>query len=249
MITKNQIQLIKSLQTNKGRKLHKLFVAEGIKCISDILASDLELVYLFETETVFERKKFKEIAHTIENITSSDLNKISSLTIPNNCLAVFGIPELKAIKDSGLVVVLDSIQDPGNLGTIIRLCDWFGVQQVVCSMDTVDVYNPKVVQATMGATVGVSVVYADLEKYLSKTKLPIFGTFMKGDDVYNSTLPENGIVLLGNEGNGISEKIEKLVTNRLTIPNFNKYLHAESLNVATAAAVVLSEFRRRNFDC
>ncbi len=244
MITKNQIQLIKSLQTNKGRKINGYFVAEGKKCITDLLASDLELIYLFETEAVFEGAKFEAIANTLERISESDLKKISSLSIPNNCLAVFGIPVSKSITDSGLIIVLDSIQDPGNLGTIIRLCDWFSVQQIICSSDTVDVYNPKVVQATMGAIVGVSIIYTDLGNYLSQTKLPIFGTFMKGENIYNSKLPQNAIVVLGNEGNGISENIEKMITNRLTIPSFNKNLHAESLNVATATAVVLSEFRR-----
>ncbi len=249
MITKNQIQLIKSLQTTKGRKINQLFVAEGKKCITDLLRSDLKLVYLFETEPIFNPTTFAEIAKLIERISESDLKKISSLTIANNCLAVFEIPVPKLIQQTGLIVALDDIQDPGNFGTIIRLCDWFGVDQLICSEATVDVYNPKVIQATMGAIVGVSVVYTNLQQFLSETKLPIFGTFMNGVNVYNAALPENGIVVFGNEGNGISKQIEGLIAQRISIPSFNDSLHAESLNVATATAIVLSEFRRRKFEC
>ena len=245
MITKNQIQLIQSLQTTKGRKINQLFVAEGKKCIEDLLRSDLELIYLLETESIFESTEFSKIIGKTIRISASDLKKISSLAVPNNCLGVFAIPKAKQMLEAGLILALDNIQDPGNLGTIIRLCDWFGVQQIICSKNTVDVYNPKVIQATMGAIVGVSVVYTDLEKYLLETKLPIFGTLMNGENIYNSKLPTSAIVVMGNEGKGISENIENRIKNRISIPSFNTNLYAESLNVATATAVVLSEFRRR----
>jgi TrmH family RNA methyltransferase len=141
---------------------------------------------------------------------------------------------------------LDDVRDPGNLGTIIRLCDWYGVEQLVCSEQTVDVYNPKVVQATMGSISRVSVSYIDLEKYLKRANTTIFGTFMDGKNVYKEELPQEGILILGNEANGISEKLEKLVTNRVAIPRFGNLQQTESLNVATATAIFLSEFKRNS---
>ena len=179
-------------------------------------------------------------------ISEGDLNKISALANPNNCLAIFKMPKPKSIIDKGLIVALDDIRDPGNLGTIMRLCDWFGIEQLVCSENSVDVYNPKVVQATMGSISRVNVNYIDLESFLQKTKLPVFGTFMDGTIIYKELLPEEGIVVFGNEANGISEKIEKLTTKRIAIPRFGAIQVTESLNVATAAAIVLNEFRRKN---
>jgi TrmH family RNA methyltransferase len=166
------------------------------------------------------------------------------LSTPNSCLAIFKIPEEKQIVDSGLIIALDDIRDPGNLGTILRLCDWFGIKQVVCSKETVDIYNPKVVQATMGSITRVHVAYVDLVEYISKTNLPVFGTFMDGENVYNSNLPQEGIIVMGNEANGISEGIEKLIKNRISIPRFGDLQKTESLNVATATAIILSEFKR-----
>lgn len=240
MVSKNQIKLITSLQQKKFRQIHKLFLAEGVKVIQELLQSNFVLEHLYVTETIFdevdETKKTK--------ISDSDLKRISSLSTPNNCLALFEIPDQKPRNDKGLVVVLDDVRDPGNLGTIIRLCDWYGVEQMVCSEQTVDVYNPKVVQATMGSISRVSVAYVDLEKYLKRASVPIFGTFMDGKNVYSETLAQEGILVLGNEANGISDKIEKLVTNKLAIPRFGKLQQTESLNVATATAIFLSEFRR-----
>ncbi|MGQ3086450.1 RNA methyltransferase, partial [Flavobacterium sp.] len=180
----------------------------------------------------------------IEIITDAELKKISALTTPNTCLALFSIPEEKPIARTGLIVALDDIRDPGNLGTIIRLCDWFGIAHLVCSENCVDAYNPKVVQATMGSLSRVNVVYTNLADHLSKTKLPVFGTFMDGENIYAGTLPKDGIIVMGNEANGISEAIEQLVTNKIAIPRFGNLQLTESLNVATAAAITLSEFRR-----
>jgi TrmH family RNA methyltransferase len=157
---------------------------------------------------------------------------------------LFKIPKDKPKSNSGLIIALDDIRDPGNLGTIIRLCDWFGVEQIVCSEQTVDVYNPKVVQATMGSISRVNISYLDLEKYLKRHNLPIFGTFMDGKNVYKEELPQEGILVLGNEANGISATIEKLIANRLSIPRFGNLQQTESLNVATATAIFLSEFKR-----
>ena len=240
MITKNQIKLIISLQQKKNRIKHQLFFAEGEKVIHELLKSTFKLVNIYCTESIFKDK----YSHQIELISESDLKKISALATPNNCLAIFEIPETKSFVDSGLIMMLDNIQDPGNLGTIIRLCDWFGINQLVCSTDTVDVYNPKVVQATMGSLTRVNIYYQDLEPILTQSKSPIYGTFMDGENIYKTKLPKNGIIILGNEGKGISEKIEKLVNQKIAIPRFGNIQETESLNVANAAAIILSEFLR-----
>ncbi len=241
MITKNQIKLIISLQQKKFRIEHKLFIAEGEKVIRELLNSKFELELIYCTNAIFNDLNSTKIT----NISDSDLKKISALSTANNCLALFKIPKFNELKDNELILVLDDIRDPGNLGTIIRLCDWFGINQLVCSLETVDVFNPKVVQATMGSLTRVNINYCDLNDYLSKTNLPIFGTFMDGENIYKTNLPKKGIVIMGNEANGISEKLEKLIQNRLSIPRFGTIQKTESLNVATATAIVLSEFRRK----
>ena len=240
MVSKNQIKLITSLQQKKFRQLHKLFIAEGVKVIQELLDSNFVLEHLYVTESIFESLNNK--SKTV--ITESELKKISCLSTPNNCLALFAIPETEKPISSGLIVALDAVRDPGNLGTIIRLCDWFGVDQLWCNEQTVDLYNPKVVQATMGSLARVKVHYLDLEKEIQKANLPVFGTFMDGENIYQSNLPSEGILILGNEANGISTGIEKLVTSRLAIPRFGNLQKTESLNVATATAIFLSEFKR-----
>jgi len=242
MVSKNQIKLITSLQQKKFRQIHQLFVAEGVKVIQELLKSNFVLDHLYVTEDIF---------HDIDSekktmISDTDLKRISSLSTPNNSLAIFKIPSAITTNSDGLILALDNVRDPGNLGTIIRLCDWFGVTQIVCSEQTVDNYNPKVVQATMGSIARVNVKYVDLVKYLSKETSPIFGTFMEGENVYSKNLPNNGILVLGNEANGISSDIEKLVTNKLSIPRFGNIQKTESLNVATATAIFLSEFMRNS---
>ena len=180
----------------------------------------------------------------VNPVTDAELKKISALTTPNTCLAIFKIPATISFLQNGLIVALDDVRDPGNLGTIIRLCDWFGIKTLFCSEETVDIYNPKVVQATMGSIGRVNVVYGDLENLLAETKLPIFGTFMDGKNIYQENLPNEGIIVMGNEANGISKTIEKLVSERIAIPRFGDLQATESLNVATATAIILSEFKR-----
>ena len=240
MLSKNQIKLITSLQQKKYRKQQQLFFAEGIKVIQELLNSNFELEHLFVTDVVFPTVPKNKISI----ITDAELKKISALTTANNCLALFKIPAEAPIREKGLIVALDDIRDPGNLGTILRLCDWFGITQVVCSLETVDIYNPKVVQATMGSITRVNVVYTDLVDFIKGTKLPVFGTFMDGANIYKSKLPNEGVIVMGNEANGISSEIEKLTTNRITIPRFGDLQQTESLNVATATAIILSEFKR-----
>ncbi|MEY2738467.1 MAG: hypothetical protein RL259_376 [Bacteroidota bacterium] len=240
MVSKNQIKRITSLQQKKFRKLEQLFVVEGVKGVQELLDSNVELVELYTTNT----QLFAIDSSKVHAITSAELQKISSLTTPNTCLALFKIPEGKTFEENGLIVAVDDVRDPGNLGTIIRLCDWFGIKTLYCSEESVDVYNPKVVQATMGSISRVNVVYGDLSTFLSKTKLPIFGTFMDGKNIYKELLPSEGIIVMGNEANGISKSIEELVSHRIAIPRFGDLQATESLNVATATAVVLSEFKR-----
>ncbi len=240
MVSKNQIKIITGLQQKKYRKLHKLFFAEGIKVVQELLNSNFELHQLFTTQDMFKGVPEDKT----ELITEAELKKISALATPNVCLALFMMPEERQVPDSGLIVALDDVRDPGNLGTIIRLCDWFGIAHLVCSENCVDIYNPKVVQATMGSLTRVNVVYTDLAAHLSKTDLPVFGTFMDGKNIYTEILPENGIIVMGNEANGISEEIESMVTGKISIPRFGNLQLTESLNVATAAAITLSEFRR-----
>jgi len=240
MVSKNQIKLITSLQKKKYRFTNQLFLAEGIKVIQELLKSNFELVHLYTTQNDFE-----EVSNEKKTIIpESDLKKISALATPNTCLAVFKIPVEKKIIESGLILALDSIRDPGNLGTILRLCDWFGIEQLICSKDAVDIYNPKVVQATMGSIARVNVNYIDLETFIGQTTLPVFGTFMDGNNIYQTQLEQEGIIIMGNEANGISPELEKLIKNRLAIPRFGSLQKTESLNVATATAIILSEFRR-----
>jgi TrmH family RNA methyltransferase len=240
MVSKNQIKLITSLQQKKYRIINKLFFAEGVKVIQELVESNFELVHLYTTQNDFEEVAIDKKTQIHEN----DLKKISALATPNSCLAVFKMPLEKEILVGGLIVALDSVRDPGNLGTILRLCDWFGIKQLLCSKETVDIYNPKVVQATMGSIARVNVNYIDLNDFVAQTQLPVFGTFMDSSNVYKTVLPQEGIIIMGNEANGISAGLEKLIKNRLTIPRFGELQQTESLNVATATAIILSEFRR-----
>ncbi|KAF2334386.1 TrmH family RNA methyltransferase [Flavobacterium daemonense] len=242
MVSKNQIKLISGLHQKKQRFANQLFFAEGVKVIQELLQSNFELEHLYTTQNDFETVQSSK--RTL--INDQELKKISALATPNSCLAVFKIPAENKIIDSGLILALDDIRDPGNLGTILRLCDWFGIKQIICSKETVDIYNPKVVQATMGSITRVNVNYVDLKTFIAQTKLPVFGTFMDGENIYKSNLPENGIIIMGNEANGISAEIEKMVTSRLTIPRFGELQKTESLNVATATAIILSEFKRNS---
>ncbi|MCB0457333.1 MAG: RNA methyltransferase [Flavobacteriaceae bacterium] len=238
MISKSEIKLITSLQQKKYRNKYGLFIAEGKKLIADLLNAGLKLQLLFSTEDLLEL----QIDYHI--ISEKELQKISSLKHENGVLAVFEIPPNVDYNTSGLTVALDAVRDPGNLGTIIRLCDWFGVSQLICSPDTVDCYNPKVIQATMGSIARVSVHYTHLISMLKKTKLPVYAAVMDGGNVYSKALPKDAILVMGNEANGISEEILENIQHTISIPNFSKNNSAESLNVAAATGILLSEFRR-----
>ena len=238
MLSKNQIKLISSLKQKKYRLQHNLFVVEGVKTINELIVSKFNLHQLFTIES------FKIDANLETIITEAELKKISFLSTPNKALALFKIPESKQIQFNQLIVALDNVRDPGNLGTIIRLCDWFGIKDLVCNIETVDCYNPKVIQATMGSISRVNITYLDLKGFIKDANTGSFGTFMDGENVYKMKLPSEGILILGNEANGISEDIEKLVSKKIAIPRFGNIQATESLNVATATAILLSEFRR-----
>ena len=239
-ISKNQIKLITSLSQKKYRQKHKLFIAEGVKVVGEFLASSFELETLFCIDGFDSEVSDQKIVRISEN----DLKKISNLKTPNKMVGLFRIPTQKPQKNSNLIMALDAVNDPGNLGTIIRLCDLFGVYQIICSNDTVDSFNQKVVQASMGSLTRVSIHYLDLANYLTNTNLPKFIADMDGVNVYNTQLPKEGILVMGNEANGVSEKIKQFVTTKIAIPRFGAIQETESLNVATASAILLSEFRR-----
>ena len=241
MLSKNQIKLITSLKQKKYRLQHQLFVAEGKKTILEFLNSKLQLNQLFTTTLEFN---VSDVLQT--TITPKELNTISFLKTPNMALAVFKISKPKPIDFSKLIIALDDVRDPGNLGTIIRLCDWFGVEDLVCNTEAVDCYNSKVIQATMGSIARVNVSYLNLESFLSSQKnTQTFGAFMDGTNVYDMDLPDAGILVLGNEANGICKEVASQITERISIPRFGNLQETESLNVANAAAILLSEFKRR----
>lgn len=239
MISKNRIRFIHALSKKKQRVENNRFIIEGEKMVNEAMQwipSQIETIYAtsdFEIST-------KQPAIILEEISTKELKEISTLTTPNKALAVCRIPDTKPI-DSSLIICLDGIQDPGNMGTILRLADWFGIKDVVCSKNTVDCYNPKVLQATMGAIFRVNVHYEDLNEFLSITELPVYGALLNGENIFENNYERKGIIVLGNEGNGISEEIKKFVQKAITIPRFGE---AESLNVATAGAIILGAFYR-----
>jgi len=253
MLEKAQKKMITSLSQKKYRDRHGLFIAEGPKLIHDLLATGIEpeiLVYVYD-DSFLPHHKHTNVLYKIEE---AELNKISLLRTPQGVLGVFKKPEQTfrfGEHTNDLILCLDGIQDPGNLGTILRLAEWFGIPRIVCSPDCADVFNPKVVQASMGALARIKVHYAHLAKFChdssSLFQLPVFGTFMDGDNIFSTPLPDKGLIIMGNEGQGIRPETEKNVTTRLSIPEFGPHPSGlESLNVAVATAIVCAEFRRQN---
>ena len=249
-LSKNKIKYIQSLKDKKCREEHGTFVVEGDKMVAELIGF-VKCQLLVATPDFIHATRIQHgnIGEIIE-VSKSELSKASFLKNPQQALAVFYQPhyelETNQLKEQ-LVLALDCIQDPGNLGTIIRLADWYGIENIICSNDTVDIYNPKVVQSTMGALARVKVHYVDLYEYLKVTQdVPIYGTFLDGSNMYHQELSETGIIVMGNEGNGISSSIETLITNKLFIPNYPQEREtSESLNVAIATAIICTEFRRR----
>lgn len=241
MLTKNQSKRILSLRQKKQRLKQGLFIVEGPKVVQEFIDSNYELVEIFSINNNYAHFEGK-----LTIIDEKELKKISSLVTPNTVLAVFKIPTPIEVNASSLILALDELNNPGNLGTIIRLCDWFGIKDLVCSTTTVDCYNSKTVQAAMGSHTRVNIIYLDLELFLDAQYYTI-GTFMDAKaSIYEMDLPSSGVVVLGNEANGISDAIASKLNKRLAIPRFGLLKQTESLNVANAAAIILSEFKRRS---
>jgi TrmH family RNA methyltransferase len=258
MISNNQIKLFSSFRNKKYREIHNQFLAEGEKIVLDILKSPSRifkiqsLIATSEFIKVHGIKFFHEIPEILE-ATEAMLEKISSLSTPNKAILVCEMPEyspdFKEIS-SGLSLFLDDIRDPGNLGTIMRTADWFGIHHIFCTRESVDVFNPKVVQSTMGALCRVKVYYVEVSALLKEIRkfesFPIIGTVLDGANIYTSELPAQGMIILGNESRGISDSLLKTIDYKLTIPAMgNSSEISESLNVASAGAIVMAEFRRR----
>ena len=256
MISANKIKHLRSLQHKKYRDLYREFIAEGNKLVPDLLASELEIKSIYALSGWLERNSTsyhgKNI--TLHDVASDDLKKISTLTTPNEVLAVVKIPEsepdIKSVSEE-LVIMLDGIRDPGNLGTIIRTADWFGISTVICSHDCVDVYNPKVVNATMGSVARVKVFYTDLKDFLKKIPpcVKIYGTFIDGKCLNEMPFSGKGIVIIGSEANGITKELNPFINEKLSITSYGRRAgntgNAESLNAAIACSIVCYEFRRK----
>lgn len=227
-MTKAEIQLVRSLADKRARTETGLFVAEGHKLVAELRASGLRVRKVYE---------------------GREAERVSLLKTPSDMLALIEIPSYALPADAaarGLVLALDEVQNPGNLGTIIRLADWFGISDIVCSPGTADCYNPKVVQATMGAIARVRVHYTDLGEWLAGVDTPVYGTFLDGENIHTATLSQHGVIVMGNEGQGITPAVERRISRRLFIPPYPaNHAGSESLNVAVATGIVCSEFRRR----
>lgn len=248
MLSKSKLKYIRSLEYKKYRNEEKVFIAEGPKVVND-LEGHFNCRILIATPEWMKLNATIKASEKIE-VSREQLSQASFLKTPQEVLAVFEQPETftdtSVIKKS-LCLALDSIQDPGNLGTIIRLADWFGIEHIFCSLNTADVYNPKTIQATMGAICRVKLHYCSLTELLKEMKdIPVYGTFLNGENLYHRQLNNNGIIVMGNEGNGISPEVESLISERLYIPNYPLVREtSESLNVAVATAIVCAEFRRQ----
>lgn len=239
MISKKQKQFIEKLQQKKFRKEFNCFIVEGKKSVLEFLNARFVLEHLFCVEVFSDIEKISE--EKITFITPEALKQISLLKNPDDCLAIFKIPVFSEIssENEALTIVLDGVRDPGNLGTIIRLCHWFGLKHLVCSFDTTDCYNPKVVQASMGSLSRVKVIYTDIFQYLKSTEKSIFAATLNGENAFGNPLPKNSVLVLGNEANGISKEILSICENKITIPQFSQS-PCESLNVAVAGAILVA---------
>jgi len=246
MISKSQISFIKSLHQKKIRKEQGLFIVEGLKSIQEFINSEYVVDSVYCTENLMP--KLDNLSRKIKpvGITESELSRISALSTPQAILAVVQIPKQTDLNikkwDGSFILALDGVQDPGNLGTIIRTADWFGLNTILCSKDTAEVYNPKVVQASMGSLSRVNIIYTDLGDVFSQINIPVYGALLNGKSIYETDFGQEGIILLGNEGNGISEDLIEKINYPITIPRYGK---AESLNVAISASIFCSELRRK----
>ena len=252
MLSKNKIKLIRSLDLKKNRVFTGLFVAEGKKLIYDLLRSEIKVCEIFCLRTIAAELIELNSNLKIEIVEKEDLSRISFLKTAPEIVAVFEIPksviDWNEIKNE-LTLVLDAVQDPGNMGTIVRLADWFGIRNIICSENSADLYNPKVIQSTMGAFARVKVHYIPLPEFLTyaiQSNIPIYGAYPEGENIYKCNLTRNGLVVMGNEGNGISGNVADYISQRINVPSYPQGVStSESLNVAIATSIICSEFRRR----
>ncbi len=249
MVSKNKMKLIKALRHNKYRKLHGLFIAEGHKVVYELLGSNFKAVEIIATTAWIEEhsKLLQGKDVNLSPASQAEIDSLSSLSTPPNVLALIALPDKtseNSLNTKGPMLMLDGINDPGNMGSIIRSADWFGIETIICSPNCVDPFNPKVVQATMGSVFRVKVIEADLPIYLANNALGknIYGTFLSGKSIYNTVLDPAGIFIVGSESHGISGEVAAFVSERITIPSFGN--KAESLNASVATAILLSEMRR-----
>ncbi|PRD57240.1 TrmH family RNA methyltransferase [Sphingobacterium gobiense] len=246
MLSKAQISLITSLQHKKFRKQHGLFIVEGVKSVLEFLSSEYQIHSLYTTAEA--RTKMGNLPQKLKciTITTSEFQKISGLSNPQGVLALVHLPTSENFDWASLKqqhnLLLDDIQDPGNLGTIIRTAEWFGIPHIICSMGTVDAYNPKVVQATMGSLARIKIYYTPLADFINRAEMPTYGALLDGKSIYETNFGNAGLIVMGNEGNGISKEIEETVDHAVTIPRVG---NAESLNVAVATTVFCSEIARQ----
>lgn len=251
MLSKNRMKWLRCLQMKKYRQAEGVFVAEGPRLVGELLAGGFECVYVAVSN---EQLTMNNAPKMCDHVTEDELRRVSTLETPQGVLAVFRQPhhrvDVAKAMSEGLCLALDEVQNPGNLGSIVRIADWFGISDVFCSLGCADLYNPKTVQASMGALAHVRVHYIDLADALREARnvtaeLNVYGTFLNGENVYEKRLGKQGVIVMGNEGRGISSEVEKVVTDRLTIPSYGTFGHTDSLNVAMATAVVCAEFRRQ----
>ena len=246
MLSKAQISLITTLQNKKYRKQHGLFIVEGIKSVKEFISSNYQVESIFYTDDA--NTKVGKISHNIKSheLTDTELQKISALKSPQGILALVKLPLQQKIVLNNLKnkfsLVLDDVQDPGNLGTIIRTAEWFGIEHIICSIGTVDAYNPKVVQATMGSLARIQVHYTELNDFIPTSGLKVYGALLNGQSIYQTEWADEGLIVMGNEGNGISDEIIAMIDQAVTIPRVG---HAESLNVAVATTIFCSEIARQ----
>jgi TrmH family RNA methyltransferase len=247
MLSKSQISLLKSLQNKKERNKHGLFLVEGYKSVIEFINSPYQIEAVYHTASFGSNLLNLSRKINVCEISTSDLEKISSLNTPQQIAALVKIPVLPPLNNTLLKqkfsLVLDGVQDPGNMGTIIRTADWFGIKNIVCSNETVDVYNPKVVQASMGSLSRTAVFYTGIPDFLQQMGLPVFGALLNGENIYETNFGNEGLIVMGNEGNGVRTEVERQITRAVTIPRRG---NAESLNVAIAAALFCSEISRKN---
>jgi RNA methyltransferase, TrmH family len=251
MLSKNQIKFVSSLQQKKFRTLHNAFIAEGHKVVQELLKSNIVVTQLYSTAEYLADFQIDANVDVIE-VKKPELERISAFATASDVMVVCEIPHLvfdpQHLKGK-LTLVLDDIKDPGNLGTIIRIADWFGIENIVCSLETVDVFNPKTIQATMGSIARVKVHRSDLITFFEKQTIKSFGAVLGGASIYEQVLPKEGLLVIGNESKGISESILPLLSQQISIPSYANTTHnenAESLNAAIATAIICGEFKRQN---